>query len=316
MQKRRGYHNTSANVGSISLPMTESDLQQPTVLSSSSPTNQQRRRRRINNNGRRDYSRIWGCLIVTGVIVITGIYVMKSNIDNSSHGHQRRQRRTSSEASESLPLSRFKTLQYPFQHAKLVGLYFAASWCPHSTPVTEALDEYFGDIILPPARHDNEYEDHHIAEDPIMAPLAIVHVSSDYKETKFQKYLRHNWIPVPFDSSEQTELKRHFVTCSKPEVEELGINRKHEIPTLMIIDSETQTILTTNGVEDLDEYEENALDHWNELHDLVRAMEEKYYSEEEGGEDGSINHRRRNGSNNNNNRKAAANGDVLSSLFA
>jgi hypothetical protein len=218
-----------------------------------------------------------------------------------------------------LPLSKFRSLDYPLQHAKLVGLYFAASWCPHSTPVTEALDEYFGDIILSPPRGKEGGEDYDEELSSTMdittrtAPLAIVHVSSDHKEQNFQQYIRRNWIPIPFDSPDKNRLKSHFLVCSRPEVAELGIDRKHEIPTLLIIDSETQSIVTTNGVEDLEDYKEKALDHWIDLHDLLRAMEEKYAKEEE--DDYSIHSLNRRHDRPRNNHHHDLNGDALSSLF-
>jgi hypothetical protein len=302
MQKRRSHcHNNNAS----SLPLTETDLKNAstgTVLSyTSSSSNasfqpKQIRRRKFKGKRSRDFqNRALGCAVVasTGLLIVMSfMYVLfgstaTSTGDDGGLFSQSHQRRRQQKRSEPLPLSHFKSLQYPLQHAKLVGLYFAASWCRFSTPVTENLDTYFGDIILAPIKDGEEIDDDDTnnGNAGIMtqhqAPLAIVHVSSDKSEERFRHYMRKNWIPVPFNSPEQTALKRHFSVCAKPEIEELGIHRKYEIPTLLIIDSKTHGVLTTNGAEDLEEYGAKALDHWMELHDLVRAMEDKY----SGGED-------------------------------
>jgi hypothetical protein len=97
----------------------------------------------------------------------------------------------------------------------------------------------------------------------------------------FEHYLGTNWMVVPWDSSERSELKRHFRVCAKPEVESLGIDRTMEIPTLLILDSRTQTVVTTSGVQDLKEYGDHALGHWLDLQNLMRAMEDKYQQEDD-----------------------------------
>jgi hypothetical protein len=291
MQKRRGH---------AILPLTEADAVKMSggmdvILGGRIRTALPGKKRRKVKSGlvrssRRDCSRVWGLLVLVGFIVLTCIYVLsssRSKLDDSDtayiHGgggitgmikrHRQRRQQTRQQAK---PLAHFPTLQYPLQHSKLIGLYFAASWCTQSTPVTEALDEHFRDIILPPKSEDEEAAREIIER----YPLAIVHVSSDTKESKFQDYIRQNWIAVPFDSPEKTALKRKFQVCAQPEIELLGIDRKYEIPTLLIIDSETQSLLTTNGVDDLDEFEGKALQHWMELHELVRGMEEKFTAQE------------------------------------
>lgn len=141
-----------------------------------------------------------------------------------------------------------------------------------STLPTKELDEYFGDILLPPPSDD--------VSPPIQrVPLSIVYVSSDGSEDELLKYQRKNWISVPFDSDERTGLKKEFSVCAERELEDLQMERKFEIPTLIILDSETHGVISTNGVEDLKEYGANALDHWIELYDLVRSLEEKYAME-------------------------------------
>jgi glutaredoxin len=294
MQKRRGHYSGSG------LPMTEADAVKMSggmnvILAGRTALPGKKRRKAktsaFSGRSRRNYSRIWGLLGLLATVVTIGLYfrtssssLADSDVPATGGGiagmiqrqRQRRRREKQKAATIIKPLAHFSTLQYAFQHSKLVGLYFAASWCPHSTPVTEALDKYFRDIVLPPKSDDEE-----AGEITQQYPLAIVHVSSDTKEDKFQDYVKPNWITVPFHSPEKTSLKRHFEVCSKLEVESLGIDRKYEIPTLLIIDSASQTVLTSHGVDDLDEFQDKALQHWTELHELVRGMEEKYTQAEE-----------------------------------
>ena len=75
-----------------------------------------------------------------------------------------------------------------------------------------------------------------------------------------------------------------------------------------------------NGVEDLHEFGERALDHWMDLHDLVQSMQEKYYRDESGstGDPGKNDHRHHKG--NHNKRHKSHHKDYaaesVSSLFA
>ena len=314
MQKRRGHHNNSR------LPLTEADAVKmnggmSVIFGGSTnglPGKTRRRKVHASNRRSRKNRRLLGAAIATGLVVVTGLYLMvfSSSVPaNESDGRLKRilhRQRRNNGPEIPRPLEHFPTLQYPLANANLVGLYFAASWCRFSLPATEALDELFGEIILPPLdQEDGPPEE--------KAPLAIVHVSSDKKKDEYEEYVRKNWIPVPFDSHEQTALKRHFSTCAKYEVESLGLERQYEIPTLLIIDSKTQTVLTANGVDDLEEYEDNALDHWKELQNLVRAMEEKYAGDEDGETTPLNGQKRQKGTmkthNNNNNAEA------ISSLF-
>lgn len=173
-----------------------------------------------------------------------------------------------------LPLERFQSLSYALANADLVGLYFAASWCPMSTPVTEALKDAFleseGKFLSPPGSEEAG------GDEDLHRTFALVYVSSDKTEEDMVSYAGKNWINVPFGSDERPELKKHFRTCARIELEELGIDRKNEIPTLIIIDSATHGILSADGASDIKEYKEKALDHWLELQQLMRSLEDKY----------------------------------------
>lgn len=62
-------------------------------------------------------------------------------------------------------------------------------------------------------------------------------------------------------------------------MEQLSINRKHEIPTLIIVDGRTRSILTADGVGDVQHLGgKEALKHWQHLMHIIRGMESKYES--------------------------------------
>ena len=148
------------------------------------------------------------------------------------------------------PLDAFPTLSRQLQTTEIVALYFAASWCPMSTPVTNQLDELFRD----------ELDD---------SSFAILYVSSDKDAASFESYPKPGWHTVPFESADDDEragLKRHFRTCAKREMERLGVGRRDgEIPRLIVLDGGRQRVLTGNGVRDVRERGAAALDHWRRL---------------------------------------------------
>ena len=275
MQKRRAHGSSISG-----LPLTDADVARQSALNQTNqflkPISPQQRRRRRKRPPAHQGTPSWMTFGIWVFLVIGGTYLGSHYWRSSpSTGSVRR-------IQQELPLSQFDTLQYALQHSKLVGLYFAAAWCPVSTPVTELIDEHLGNILLPPPSGE---------EPPVeRAPMSIVYVSSDRTEEDFQTYPRRKWISVPFQGEERTSIKKHFSVCAKPEVELLGIDRKFEIPTLIVVDGVTHGVITTNGAEDLLEYQDKALAHWEDLHDLVRAMEDKYGGDEE---QHSITHKKR-----------------------
>jgi len=173
-----------------------------------------------------------------------------------------------------LPLAKFPSLTDAFAKSEIVALYFAASWCPMSTPITEALDEAFSG-----RRNTLLYPDDMGGYDAAAEgrkPLSLVYVSSDRSDAEMTDYIRGGWQSIPYDSTERTELKKRFRVCAKRELDELGFDRKFEIPTLMILDGHTHGIISTNGVEDIREYGDKALTHWLGMQSLIRGLEDKY----------------------------------------
>mmetsp|Transcript_25530 Transcript_25530/g.61388 ORF Transcript_25530/g.61388 Transcript_25530/m.61388 type:complete len:282 (+) Transcript_25530:126-971(+) len=159
----------------------------------------------------------------------------------------------------SLPLSKFTELSLALENSDMVALYFAASWCPMSTPISLALDEAFGknDMLLTPGGERKT--------------LSVVYVSSDKTLDQYNGYLHdRNWISIPFESPQRNQLKRHFSTCAHRELDELGMDRKHEIPTIIVIDSQTQGVITTSGASDVEQMGAGSLDHWRSMQEWIR----------------------------------------------
>jgi hypothetical protein len=173
------------------------------------------------------------------------------------------------------PLDQFPSLQYALQNSKLVGIYFGAAWCPMTTPVTELLNQHFSELLLAPPSPGEETPSSPQAVRH--EGLSIVYVSSDTDAEAAKDYLRPNWMTLPFATSERTDMKRHFLTCAKREMKDLGIkDRKHDIPTLIIVEGASQQVLTYHGVKDVNEYGAQAIDHWMELASLSDALDSKY----------------------------------------
>lgn len=61
------------------------------------------------------------------------------------------------------------------------------------------------------------------------------------------------WDCVPFGSDERSELKRKYGACAGAEVMALNMvgKRKYGIPTLVLIDCETEEVLSFDGIQDV-----------------------------------------------------------------
>ena len=257
----------------------------PITASDSLPNTSDQKWNKVAHRKHDDYLSGRSLAILVSAFILLFIYTATS--DKTSHVKSKMQERLNIAAYQKYfkpdyevrptPLSKFKSLEYALAHSELIGLYFAASWCRMSTPVSNSLEE-----IFPPGAAGG-------IDDRILSPqstvatrsaerkaLAIVYVSSDESEEDMIDYSRKNWINVPYGSTERTSLKQHFQVCAKPEVEQLDITRNFEIPTLIIIDSVSHGILTTSGHIDLEQDGAVALDHWLELRDTVRGLENKY----------------------------------------
>ena len=127
-------------------------------------------------------------------------------------------------------LTKFPSLQ-PAATKPLLGLYFAASWCPDCSGTTPLVGE------LAAANTDS---------------LAVVYVASDHTPEQMSSYVPKSLAFVPFEKEqERADLKRHFGACGFKELAALGMtgaDRKHGLPTLIILDPATDNIITTDGV--------------------------------------------------------------------
>jgi hypothetical protein len=172
-------------------------------------------------------------------------------------------------APRALALAQFPTLSWALDHADLVGVYFAAQWCPMSTPVTAKLGQHFpaADLLPPPDVDSTPSKQH---------AFALVYVSSDATQEALDEYAKPNWIKIPMEQNERTALKKHFSACAKRELAELDMERKFEIPTLLILDGATHGVITTNGADDVMHRGAKALEYWQELLSKLRAMEQRF----------------------------------------
>ena len=124
----------------------------------------------------------------------------------------------------------------------MLGLYYASSWCPDCTPITPAL----GRVYAAQSVGEGTKE------------LEIVYISSDRSAEQMAVSMKEShgpWESITYEKiDERSSLKRHFGVCAGMEASELGLTggkRKFGIPTLIIIDSETQEVLTMDGVRDV-----------------------------------------------------------------
>lgn len=215
-----------------------------------------------------------------GLVSSTTTTTSSSTSTTRSHAHSSSSNNSRSSRLDSQPLSKFKTLQYPLSHSKLVGLYFAASWCPMSTSVTQSLERIFSNDEIMASRvlkEEEEEQKNHQPSPSLMKDFSLVYISSDYSYLEMKDYMKWNWIGIPYDSTDRNDIKRYFSICAQNEMSELGIlSRRSQIPALIIFDSVTQDVISTNGVADLETYGEEVLDHWLEIQSLMRALEDKY----------------------------------------
>ena len=166
---------------------------------------------------------------------------------------------------EDLPLHQFASLRYPLINSKIVLLYFAASWCPMSTPVTHEINALFSHALMKPLP---QIVFDHVPRHHKRHGASLVYVSSDNSPDELAQYRKSTWMAVPFDHADKNDLKRHFRTCAKKELDELGMeDRDREIPSLIVLSGTTQKVLSYDGVDDVGEHGADALQYWWSLDD-------------------------------------------------
>jgi hypothetical protein len=93
-------------------------------------------------------------------------------------------------------------------------------------------------------------------------------VSSDSTEEQMLGYKPTVFPHIPFDSQDRADLKLHFSTAAKKEMQDLGMtDRKHGTPTLILIDTAKERILTEDGCDTFmnGESPEQVLQAWRKL---------------------------------------------------
>lgn len=115
---------------------------------------------------------------------------------------------------------------------KKIALFFTAGWCPPCRQFTPMLIEAYNAW-----RSDD-------------VPIEVVLVSWDRSVVDMIRYMRQSrmpWLAMPFSPRQQEVLNRRF--------------RVDEIPTLVVIDAEGNT-LTTTGVMDVVRHGREAIARW------------------------------------------------------
>ena len=176
-------------------------------------------------------------------------------------------------ASMSLTVAnRFPSLKPAFENARqFVGLYFASSWCPDCAPVTSALK----------ALYENQPSS---ADEP--KDLEIVYISSDKSKEQMEASMSSShgsWHAIPFENTqERNDIKTFFGIWAAAEMTSLNLSRQDRvdgIPSLVIVDAETEQIVTTNGMAGLNKYGPTDVYHvWLSKKDQLTSRENKHDS--------------------------------------
>jgi nucleoredoxin len=132
----------------------------------------------------------------------------------------------------------------------IIGLLFAASWCPDCSEIVPRTGQV--------AALDNSNL------------IDIYYVSSDTSENEMLQFKPPCMFHIPFSYDEtRSQLKRKFAVCAQKEMNDLGIGmseRKHGIPTLILLNAATGKILAEHATEDIVELSPRAaLSKWSFL---------------------------------------------------
>lgn len=153
----------------------------------------------------------------------------------------------------------FPSLVAPMASSRMVGLYFASSWCPDCTPVTPALKSV--------------YESQSSMADSGKKNFEVVYISSDNSAEQMESSMKTShgkWSSIPFsEQNELADIKRKFGACAAKEAPGLSLlgpgRRKFGIPTLIVIDCESENTVTTDGVSDIMQNGADSLKKWEEI---------------------------------------------------
>jgi Thioredoxin-like len=121
---------------------------------------------------------------------------------------------------------------------KMIGLLFAAKWCPDCTNVVPAIGKVTDAVAANDA--DKDW-------------MKVIYISSDVDETSIQQFKPSAMLHIPHSAvNERTNIKQLYATCAAKEMSALQIpSRKNGIPTLILLNSATGALLSENGVDDV-----------------------------------------------------------------
>ena len=137
----------------------------------------------------------------------------------------------------------------------MIGLLFAAKWCPDCTNVVPAIGKVTDAVATDDA--DKDW-------------LKVIYVSSDIDEMAIQQFKPSSMLHIPHSAvNERTSIKQRYSTCAAKEMTALQISsRKNGVPTLILINSSSGTTLSENGIDDVMDPATTAqqvLDRWKQL---------------------------------------------------
>mmetsp|Transcript_8837 Transcript_8837/g.14696 ORF Transcript_8837/g.14696 Transcript_8837/m.14696 type:complete len:248 (-) Transcript_8837:47-790(-) len=174
--------------------------------------------------------------------------------------------RSSIPIAQQLSLKKFSSLAYPLANAKLVALYFGASYCEDNRLLR---DSFLRDERLLPQEGSLPW-----SSEKEKYPLAIVYISSDDVEGSSQ------WIHVN-DKKERKYLKQKFRVGTAQEAKELKMEAKFPVPSLFVIDSESNGVMTPMGLVDLKEKGADALKEWLQFQTNIAGIDPSVWAASE-----------------------------------
>eukprot|EP00545_Synedropsis_sp_CCMP1620_P012753 CAMPEP_0119005688 /NCGR_PEP_ID=MMETSP1176-20130426/1869_1 /TAXON_ID=265551 /ORGANISM="Synedropsis recta cf, Strain CCMP1620" /LENGTH=154 /DNA_ID=CAMNT_0006957525 /DNA_START=55 /DNA_END=516 /DNA_ORIENTATION=+ len=128
----------------------------------------------------------------------------------------------------------------------LTALYFSASWCPDCNIPTPILKQVHASTC---------------------GDWNVVYVASDSNDAQVQAFVGDSTFQqIPYQNvDERSNLKRHFGACAAKEVDLLGMTpaeRKFGVPTLIVLETATGRIISTDGVTEIMTQKEGAVEQW------------------------------------------------------
>jgi thiol-disulfide isomerase/thioredoxin len=180
---------------------------------------------------------------------------------------QQQQPMVHSSITELLPSIDFTTASSIQQPPKVIGLLFAAKWCPNCTNVIPAIGKVMEVAVAADVSTTAK------ATDDDKNWLQMIYISSDVDELSIQQFKPKYILHVPFDAiMERTKLKQKFAVCAAKEMTTLQITtRRHGIPTLLLLNAATGTVVSETGVDDvmnniaIESNPQAVLDQWEQL---------------------------------------------------